>query len=336
MRCVVRGAVRRRLVASLWLAAWAPVARAQAEAPVPARPFQIGWLTGGSSADFESAVAFRDGLRGFGWVQGRHYVLLARFAEGRLAALDALAVQLVADRADLIIATTPSALVAAQKATSTLPIVMLYGPDPAESGAVARLARPGGNVTGLTSLSAELSVKQLELLRAIVPGVTRVAVLWNPGNPWHPAALQRVRAATQAMGGHLVEVAVRAPEELQTAFDSITQARAAALLSLSDPMTIIHRARLAALAIQHRLPSMHGVGAYVDAGGLASYWPNDAAMRRRLASYVFRILGQGAKPSDLPIEQPTRFELVINLKTAKQLGIQVPSSVMARADRTIE
>jgi len=179
-------------------------------------------------------------------------------------------------------------------------------------------------------------VGQLELLRAVVPGVTRVAVLWNPANPWHPAALQRVRTAMQAMGGHLVEVPVRAPDELEAAFASITAAHAAALLSLSDPMTFSHRARLAALAIRHRLPSMHGVEAYVEAGGLASYWPNDAAMQRRLATYVVRILGQGAKPSDLPVEQPTQFELVINLKTARELATQVPSSVMARADRTIQ
>jgi len=329
-------AVSRRLVVSLWLGACTPAVLAQAMAPPPPKPFRIGWLTGGSSADVEFAEEFRDGMRGFGWVEGRHFVLLPRFAEGRLQALDALAAELVAGRSDLIVASTPSALAAAQKATSTVPIVMLYGPDPAESGAVAHLARPGGNVTGLTSLSADLSVKQLELLRAIAPGATRVAVLWNPANPWHPAALQRVRAAIQTMGGSLVEVAVRAPQELEAAFMSMTRSRAAALLNLSDPMTVIHRARLAALAIQHRLPSMHGVAGYVEAGGLASYWPNDAAMRKRLATYVVRILGHGAKPSDLPIEQPTQFELLINLKTAKQLGIQVPSSVMARADRTIE
>lgn len=334
MRCVVMGPVRRRRLAVLWLAACVPRVLAQAEAPMPARPFQIGWLTGGVSTDVDFADAFREGLRSFGWVEGRHFVLLPRFAEGRLQALDALAAQLVADKADVIIASTPSALAAVQKATSTVPIVMLYGPDPAESGAVAHLARPGGNVTGLTSLSGDLSVKQLEWLRALVPDATRVAVLWNPANPWHPAALQRVRAAIQSMGGQLIEAPVRAPEELPAAFTSMSRGRAAALLNLSDPMTFGQRVHLAALAVQHRLPSMHGVGGYVEAGGLASYWPNDAAMRRRLATYVVRIL-QGAKPSDLPVEQPTQFELVINLKTARQLGIQVPPSVMARADRTI-
>jgi len=336
VRRVVMQALRRRLLASLGLGALAPGVLAQAEAPIPARPYRIGWFSGGASTTYVGVDAFRDGLRAFGWAEGRHFVLLPRFAEGRLQALDALAVELVGSKADMIIATTPSTLVAAQRATSTVPILMLYGPDPAETGVVANLARPGGNVTGLTSLSADLSVKQLELLRAIVPDATRVAVLWNPDNPWHPAALQRIRAATPAMGGNLIEVPVRAPEELDSAFVSMTRSRAAALLSLSDPMTFGHRVRLAALAIQHRLPSMHGVGAYVDVGGLASYWPNDLAMHRRLATYAVRILGQGAKPSELPVEQPTQFELVINLKTARQLGIQVPPHVMARADRTIE
>ena len=314
-----------------------PAALAQTAMPKPSKPFRIGWLSGGAGTGYVALVnAFRQGLRESGWTEGSHFVLVPRHAEGHLEKLDELATDLVSSEVDLIVATTPSTLVAAQKATKTIPVVMVYGPDPAEAGVVASLARPGGNVTGLTSLSVDLSVKQLELLRALVPGVRRVAVLWNPANPWHPAALRRVRAAMQTAGGQLIEVAVRAPEGLEAAFKTMADDRAGALLSLSDPMTFSHRERLAEFALQHGLPSMHGVAAYCDAGGLASYWPNDVAMLRRAAAYAFRILSQGVKPADLPVEQPTQFELVINLKTAKRLGIRVPASVLARADRTIE
>jgi len=325
------------LRAALWFMAFAPAVFAQTAAPAPAKPFRIGWLSGGAGAAYVEFVnAFREGLREFGWTDGRHFVLVPRHAEGRLEKLDELAAELVSIKVDLIVATTPSALVAVQAATKTIPIVMVYGPDPAEAGMVTSLARPGGNVTGLTSLSVDLSVKQLELLRALAPAITRVAVLWNPANPWHPTAVQRVRAAMQVMGGHLVEVPVRTPDDLEVAFKTMASERVGALLSLSDPMTFSHRARLADLAVQHRLPSMHGVVAYTEAGGLASYWPNDVAMHRRAAAYVHRILGGGVKPADLPVEQPTRFELVINLKTAKRLGLQVPATVLARTDRTIE
>jgi putative ABC transport system substrate-binding protein len=322
------------------LAAWVgfvalPMARSQTAKPVG--PFRIGWLSGGSSDSYAQFIKpFRESLGEQGWIEGRHYVLLPRFAEGRLSDLDELARGLAHSRADVVVATTPSALRAAQKATKTIPIVMMYGPDPAEAGVVASLARPGGNVTGLTSLSVDLSVKQLELLHALVPGVTRVAVLWNPANPWHPSALRRLRAAAPAMGLQVIAVRVRGPEELDAAFATMVDERAGALLSLSDPMTFVQRARLAELAIRHGLASMHGVTAYCEAGGLASYWPNDAAMQRRVATYVARILGQGTKPADLPVEQPTQFELVINLKTARRLGIVVPASFLARADRTID
>ena len=212
---------------------------------------------------------------------------------------------------------------------------MVYGPDPAETGVVASLARPGGNVTGLTSLSVDLSVKQLELLRAMLPGDTRVAVLWNPANPWHPAALERIRAAAAAAADLTTAVPVRVPEDIDKAFAVMAQQRIDAMLCLSDPVTFSHRVRLAELAIKHRLPSMHGVTAYADSGGLAAYWPNPKAMHRRAATYSYRIL-TGARPADLPVEQPTTFEFVINLKTARTLGLRVPGNVLARADRVIE
>jgi putative ABC transport system substrate-binding protein len=256
-----------------------------------------------------------------------------RYAEGQLERLEALATDLVSQNVDLIVATTPSTLAAARRATSTIPIVMVYGPDPAETGVVSSLARPGGNVTGLTSLSVDLSVKQLQLLRQIAPSRTRVAVLWNPGNPWHAIALERLRST--AGSNQIVAMPVRGPDDFDGAFASIAQQRADALLCLSDPMTFIYRRRLAELAIQGRLPNMHGVTAYAEAGGLASYWPNPDAMYRRAADYSHRILS-GARPADLPVEQPRSFELVINLRTARALGIQVPSDVLTMAARTIE
>jgi putative ABC transport system substrate-binding protein len=302
----------------------------------PARPFQIGWLSGTSNESYVEAVSiFRDALVELGWREGRHFVLQQRYADGHLERLAQLAIELVDRNVDLIVATTPSTLVAARQATSRIPIVMVYGPDPAEAGVVASLARPGGNVTGLTSLSVDLSVKQLELLRAMLPDGIRVAVLWNPSNPWHPAALERIRRADASVANPTTAVPVRAADDLDKAFASMAHARVGALLCLSDPMTFSHRVRLGELAIRHRLPTMHGVPAYADAGGLAAYWASPTEMYRRAATYSQRILG-GAQPAELPIEQPTRFEFVVNLKTAKALGLKMPGSVLARADRVIQ
>jgi len=304
--------------------------------PAAARPFQIGWLSGTSSESYVEPVnLFRDALVELGWTEGRHFVLQQRYADGQLERLAQLATDLVDRNVDLIVATTPSTLVAARRATSRIPIVMVYGPDPAEAGVVASLARPGGNVTGLTSLSVDLSVKQLELLRAMLTGGTRIAVLWNPSNPWHPAALERIRRAEGSAADSITGMPVRAAEDIDKVFASLAQERVGALLCLSDPMTFSHRARLGELAIRHRLPTMHGVPAYADAGGLAAYWPNPTAMYRRAATFSHRILG-GARPADLPVEQPTRFEFVVNLKTAKALGLSMPRSILARADRVIE
>ena len=332
----MRSEPRRTALATLWAALVLGVQFREATAqPVPAKPFQIGWLTGSSRATYvEFLDVFRDGLVELGWSEGRHFVLLPRYADGRLERLGQLAADLVGKHVDLIVATTPPTLVAARNATAQIPIVMVYGPDPAETGVVASLARPGGNVTGLTSLSIDLSVKQLELLRAMVPGGTPVAVLWNPANTWHATAVERIRSAPGA-GDRMTAVPVRVPDDIDKAFEAMAQQRIGALLCLSDPVTFTHRVRLAELAIKFRLPSMHGVTAYADSGGLAAYWPNPKAMHRRAATYSYRILS-GARPADLPIEQPTTFEFVVNLKTAKALGIRVPASVLARADRVIE
>jgi putative ABC transport system substrate-binding protein len=207
--------------------------------------------------------------------------------------------------------------------------------DPVQLGLVTSLGRPGGNVTGTTTLSAELSIKQLEFLKEAVPRAGRIAVLWNPSNPWHPLALKGVEAAARSLAVRLQIVAVRGSEELDKAFAAMTRGRAEAVLVLADPMTFFHRAGIADLAAKRRLPAMYGVRESIDAGGLMSYWANQADLYRRAASYVDRIL-KGAKPGDLSIEQPTRFELVINLKTAKALGLTIPQSLLGRADEVIQ
>ena len=224
---------------------------------------------------------------------------------------------------------------AAKKATQTIPVVMVHGPDPVQLGLVASLAHPGGNLTGLTTLSAEMSAKQLELLKEFVPVISRVAVMKNPTNPWHPLALEGVEATARSRRIQVRVVAVQRADEIEPAFAAMIKDRADAVLVLADPMTVFHRARIADLALKHRLPAMGSVREHAEAGGLASYWPNSADMNRRAASYVHKILS-GAKPADLPIEQPTNFELVINLKTAKALGLTIPPSLLQRADQVIE
>jgi putative ABC transport system substrate-binding protein len=305
------------------------------EAQTGNRVYQIGWLTGTAVSAPEGLEAFRQSLRDFGWVEGRNYVLVFRHGDGQPDQLAQRAAELVKMKVDVIVATVPAALAPARDATSTIPIVMVYGPDPAAAGVVSSLARPGGNVTGLTSLSVDLAVKQLELLKEMVPQVSRVGVLWNPANPWHAIAIERVEATARGLRMSVRNVSVRSPGDLSAAFATMAQEHVGALLSLSDPMTFSHRSQLAQLALRHRLPMMSGVTEYTEAGGLASYWPNAADTFRRVATYVHRILN-GTRPSDLPVEQPKKFELVINLKTAKSLGVVIPTAVLARADRLIE
>jgi putative ABC transport system substrate-binding protein len=296
------------------------------QAQPAARVYEVGWLSAGSASNAPELVdAFRHALREFGWVDGRNIRIQYRFADGQLDRLTDMAADLVRMKVDVILATVPAALAAARNATKTIPIVMVFGPDPVESGLVASLARPGGNITGLTSLSAELVSKQLELLKEMVPGLTRVTVLWNPANPWH----------ARALGVQLQVVGVRGPDEFDAAFAMMARQRTGAILGLPDPLTFIHRARLADLGTKHHLPTMNGLSEYTEAGGLVSYWPNSGEMFRRAANYVHRVLS-GTPPGDLPIEQPTKFELVVNLKTAKALGLTISSSLRLRADRLIE
>ena len=246
-----------------------------------------------------------------------------------------LASDLVRLKVDVIVAPNPAAILSVKRATATIPIVMMNTPDPVQLGLVASLARPGGNITGVTTLTVDLSVKQLELVKEAVPRTTRVALLWNPDNPWHPVAVKRLQVTSGSLGLKLQVIEVRGPDVFDRAFQAMTAERAQAVLVLADPMTYAHRRRLADLAITRRLPMMGGLREYAVAGSLMSYWADRTDLYRRVASYVDRIL-KGARPGDLPIEQPTKFEFVINLATAKALGITIPQSVLLRADRVID
>jgi putative tryptophan/tyrosine transport system substrate-binding protein len=280
-----------------------------ARAQQAGKVFRIGALGG-------SPELLRRGLREVGYVEGPSVVIEWRDSEGKPERFGDLAAELVRLKVDVIVATNPAATFAAKSSTASIPIVMVNTPDPVQLGLVVSLGRPGGNVTGTTTLSADLSTKQLELLKEAVPQAMRIAVLWNPNNPWHRLALKSAAAAARSLTVRLQAVEVRRPEELAHAFATMTSERAGALMVLSDPVTFFHRTRVADLAAQRRLPAMYGVRGYVDAGGLMSYWAHQADLYRRVATYVDKIL-KGAKPADLPVEQPTKFELVINLKTAK-------------------
>jgi ABC-type uncharacterized transport system substrate-binding protein len=301
-----------------------------AEAQQAAKIFRIGVLGIGSPE------LLRQALREVGYVEGQNTAIEWRDPEGQTERFGDLAAELVRLRVDVLVAANPAATFAAKRATASVPIVMVNTPDPVQLGLVVSLGRPGGNITGTTTLSADVSIKQLELLKEAVPRAVRIAVLWNPSNPWHPIALKGAEAAARSLAVQLQLVAVRAPEELNAAFAAMTRERAGAVLVLADTMTFYFRTRLADLAAKRRLPAMYsGSRGYVEAGGLMHYWANQADLYRRVGSYVDRIL-KGAKPGDLPVEQPTKYELVINLTTAKALGLTIPLSLLQRADQVIE
>jgi putative ABC transport system substrate-binding protein len=300
-----------------------------AQAQRATKPYRIGVLAAGSPKVLQQS------LNNLGYVEGRDVVLEIRNPEGRSERLDALALDLVRLKVDVIVAANPSAVLSAKRATATIPIVMMHTPDPVQLGLVASLARPGGNITGVTTLSAELSIKQLQLLKEAIPRASRVALLWNPDNPWHPVTVKALQAGSGSSGLQLQVLEVRASDAFDNAFHAMTAERTQAVLVLADPMTYFHRRRLADLAMKHKLPMMGGLPDYAEAGALMSYWADTADVYRRVASYVDRIL-KGARPGDLPIEQPTKFEFVVNLKTARTLGITIPQSVLLRADRVIE
>ncbi|HEV8581436.1 MAG TPA: ABC transporter substrate-binding protein [Thermoanaerobaculia bacterium] len=308
-----------------------------ADAQQAAKVYRVGYLTAGSvTANPRVLEAFRQGLRELGWVEGQNLVIEYRSAEGRFDRLPELAAELVRLKVDVIVAApTPGAL-AAKKATATVPIVGVSLTEPVGVGLIASLARPGGNVTGVAySVGTDIFGKDLALLKEVVPKVRRVAVLSNPDGPVQPLTISNVKAAARSLGLELQLVEARGPGDFDRAFAAMAKERVGALFVVTDPVFIPHRARLVSLAAKSRLPSIFTQRADVEAGGLLSYGPSFADMYRRAAAYVDKIL-KGARPADLPVEQPTKFELVINLKTAKALGLTIPPSLLQRADEVIQ
>jgi putative ABC transport system substrate-binding protein len=327
-----------RLAFSITLALGGLFSPLAAEAQQAAKIVRIGLLSNNPAANPQVTEAFRQGLRDLGYVEGRNLVIEWRSAEGKLERFPALAAELVALNVDVIVAGNMRAALAAKQATATLPIVFDVVADPVGSGLVTNLARPGGNVTGLTSLGPELVGKRLEQLTQAVPGVSRVAVLWHPGGSNERTdrdLLKEAEVAARALGVRLQFVEARGPADFDRAFSAMTRARAGALTVLTSPMFFSEQRRLVDLAAKNRLPAMYSQREFVDAGGLMAYGANFVDAARRVATYVDRIL-KGAKPGDLPVEQPTKFELVINVKAAKALGLTIPPSVLARADQVVE
>jgi ABC-type uncharacterized transport system substrate-binding protein len=297
---------------------------------------RVGMLIPVSRSDAAINIeALRQGLRELGYVEGQHIRMEPRYSEGRDERLRDLATELVALKVNVIVTWGTPAARAAKEATKTIPIVTAAAVDPVGTGLVASLARPGGNLTGVTSGGAELSGKNFELLKELAPGIKRIAVLWNPANPIQPVMFREAQVAADAMRLQIQSIGVSDPNELDRALATINDERPGALLVLQDLMLLTHRKRIVDFVARNRLPAMYERRVWVEAGGLMSYGVSFPGNFRRAAAYVDKIL-KGAKPADLPIEQPTKFELVINLKTAKALSLTIPQSVLLRADEVIQ
>ncbi len=305
-----------------------------ADAQQPASPRRIGVLLAVFSPESKEAQAFREGLRDAGYVEGRDVVIEWRSVSGDYARAPALAADLVQRKLDVIVVESTPAAQAVKRATSIIPVVLAVVADPVASGLVANLAHPGGNITGLSGMGVEFSAKRLQLLKETIPRLTRVAVLRNPSNPWHAKVVEDLKAVAPSLSIELSVVGVRTPEEIGPAFSAVSRAHAQALYVIGDGFFIAHRAMLVKLASKDRLPTIYWARHFADAGGLMSYGPNFGEVWYRSAGYVDKIL-KGAKPGNLPIEQPTKFELVVNLKTAKALGLTIPESILLRADEVI-
>jgi len=308
-----------------------------AEAQDGGRVWRIGYLDQGSAAGSRSYVdGLRQGLRDLGWVEGRNIAIEARFAEGKTDQLASLAADLVRLKMDLIVTSTTPAALAAKHATKTIPIVIGFAADPVGTGIVASLAHPGGNITGWTHSGRELRVKYLELLKDVVPSATRFGVLWNPANQVHQPSLQNIEGAARQLKVDLYLAGAQEPKELERAVSGLMERRIQALVVFPDGMFQSQTSQIVALAARNRLPAVYGLREFVEAGGLMAYGANLAKMHRQLsASLVDKIL-RGAQPANLPVAQPTEFDLLINLKTAKALGLTIPPSLLQRADQVIE
>jgi len=325
--------VRRRqflIVAGALLAA--PLARAQTAEKV----FRIGFL-GNSTAAFEASLVgpFREGLRDLGYVEGKNCVIETRWAEGKYERFPALVAELVAQKVDVIVTAGTPASLAVKKTAPSTPLVMVAVGDPVATNLIESLARPGGNITGVSSIAPDLEGKRLELLREVLPALSRSAVLWNPNNLFHAGSVRQTRQAAQALGLGVEFFEARTSDEVVQALAAIAKTKSQALVVLADRVFLHERKRIADVAIARRLPSVVTHQELVDSGALMSFGPNYPEMHRRAATYVDKIL-KGARPSELPVEQPTKFELVLNLRTARTLGLKLPQSVLLRADRVIE
>jgi putative ABC transport system substrate-binding protein len=318
------------LALSIFVALCAVVATPQAKLP------RIGYLSPGASEPSSILDSFRQGLRELGYVEGQTIALEPRFADGRVERLPALAAELARLQVDVIVTWGPAIHIAMQ-ATRTIPIVMVSTLDAVETGLVASLARPGGNVTGSTLLSTDLMGKRLELLKETLPGISRLVFLTGPPNRGTALLVEAAQVGAQALGLqlHVLEVRHPDPDDILSAFAAMARERAEALYVMESPVLQAQRLQIIDLAVRHRLPTLFGVRGFVDAGGLMSYGARTADLHRRAAVYVDKIL-KGAKPADLPVEQPTRFEFVLNRKTAQVLGLTIPPIILLRADEVIE
>jgi len=307
-----------------------------ADAQQPTKVPRVGFLTANDFSALAARIeALRQGLRELGYVEAKNIVIEYRYAEGKPDRLPALAAELVRLKVDIIVSAGPQSTRAAKEATVTIPIVMAFDFDPVGNGFVASLARPGGNITGLSTLAPEISGKQLELLKEIVPSLSRVAVLGNSTDPGNAQVVEETERAAVALGVRHLYLDVRAPEDIETAFRAAGKGRADAVLALSSFLFISQRKQLVDLAVKSRLPAIYDRAEYVEDGGLMTYSVSQTDLFRRAAIYVDKIL-KGTKPADLPVEQPKKFELIINLKAAKQIGLTIPPNVLARADKVIK
>lgn len=324
---------RRTFSASLGgaLVSWPFAAASQRRAGA----YRIGFLALGIGPGTRIAAEFRDGLRELGYIEGDNAAIDYRFAQGQAEKLTALAAELAAANVDVIVTESTPAALAAKRATATIPIVMAVGSDPVAAGLVADLARPGGNITGLTNMPSQLMGKRLELVQQTAPMARQVGILWNPLNLSAQGYLRETVAAANALGLRLAVAEARNPADLDAAFAKLVEERAEALVNLPDGMIWNNRARIAEFALARRIPGVFDAREFAEAGGLLVYGPSLVAMFRRSAAFVDKVL-KGADPAALPIELPTRFELIVNLKTAKALGLTVPEAIVLRADEVIE
>jgi putative ABC transport system substrate-binding protein len=307
------------------------------EAQQRGKIYRIGYLSGSGPVTSDSRFdAFRQGLRDLGYVEGKNVLLEYRYTEGKQDPIPGLVAELVQLEVDVLVSPSLPAVRAAKQATKTIPIVMVFNADPVATGIVDSWAHPGGNITGLTRLTRNLGGKRLELLKEVVPKISRIGVLWDVDEASAGIGFKEYETAARGLNVELQSIEVRGPKpDLDGAFRDAAKEHASALIAIRNGLLNLHLKRIGDLAIKHRLPSMYEGGEFVDAGGLMSYSANDSDLFRRAAYYVDKII-KGAKPGDLPIEQPTKFELIINLKTAKQIGLIIPQSVLYRADKVLK